>query len=557
VNKRWQTNKRRTHYLDWLPSFLQTPTKLLIRLVLVGLIISACIGSFYFFLASRFNLDEVSHLPRRSIILDRKGREIASLNNSGRRLATREELPDFLVDSLLAREDAKFFSHPGIDIKGLIRATGRNIKDRSFTQGASTLSMQLARNTFEIRAKSIHRKLLEIALTLRVENRYSKDEILTHYLNRIYFGSGCHGIDAAAHKYFGRSVSRLNESQCAMLAGIIRGPHIFSPLRNLEAACEQRDQVLKRLQITKKITAEEVKQIRSQELYLRERKPSHKDGNYAVQAIRRHLEEITTSIDIRQGGLNVYSTIDLALQARLDDRIDAILSTFADVDTVENPLQVAAITLDTATGEILALSGGRDYTQSQFNRALDAHRNLGGAFEPLVLCSAAERGKLPIPGKAIQTGRLVGGETVQRIAERCGIKGPFNKNDELFRGYVSSTPLEWTTAMSTLYAQGAQMRTYFIDSIKLKSGISIFQNKTNITQILDPDSTREARKMLGNARNNDFFVRLTLNRYDLWSFCGVGSRTVIFWIGHDQPQRLPEDSRSRMSRLLKSFSFDK
>ncbi|TAE87583.1 MAG: hypothetical protein EAZ81_13890 [Verrucomicrobia bacterium] len=134
-------------------------------------------------------------------------------------------------------------------LRGLVRATLRNIKDKKFTQGASTLSMQLARNTYEIRAKSLHRKFLEIALTFRVEHHYSKKQIMAGYLNRIYFGVGAghYGIEDAAQQYFGKNVSRLNEAQCAMIIGIIRGPHIFSPWRDLDAAKEQRDQVLDRM----------------------------------------------------------------------------------------------------------------------------------------------------------------------------------------------------------------------------------------------------------------------------------------------------------------------
>ena len=173
--------------------------------------------------------------------------EIAAPGGAGRKLVNREDIPDFLVKALQAREDARFFEHHGVDVRGLARATVRNLKDRDFTQGASTLSMQLARNSFEIREKSLHRKFLEIALTLRIESRYSKDEILTHYLNRIYFGAGADGIEQAARTYFGKATRELTDGECALIVGIIRGPHIFSPFRNLDAAIEQRNQTLNRM----------------------------------------------------------------------------------------------------------------------------------------------------------------------------------------------------------------------------------------------------------------------------------------------------------------------
>ena len=180
------------------------------------------IAIFYFYLALKFDLSEVAKIPERSTVLDRHGETYGLIHGERRRVITRDELPDVMVQALRAREDLRFYDHSGVDIKGLARATLRNIKDWSFTQGASTLTMQLARNSYDdMSAKSLHRKFLEIALTLRIEGRYSKDEILANYLNRIYFGSGCHGVEEAAQTYFGRPVSELNTGESAMLIGII------------------------------------------------------------------------------------------------------------------------------------------------------------------------------------------------------------------------------------------------------------------------------------------------------------------------------------------------
>ena len=231
----------------WLPGCLHGPVKLLFQLAVAAAVVLAGIAFFYFMLAMRFDIDEVARLPAGTTFYDREGIEITAPGNNGRKLVTRGDIPDFLVKSLRAREDARFFEHRGVDVRGLLRATVRNVKDRDFTQGASTLSMQLSRNCFKMKQKSLHRKFLELALTLRVESRYTKDEILTHYLNRIYFGAGADGIEQAARTYFGKSTRDLSEGECAMIVGIIRGPHIFSPFRDLPAAIEQRDQTLKRL----------------------------------------------------------------------------------------------------------------------------------------------------------------------------------------------------------------------------------------------------------------------------------------------------------------------
>ncbi len=182
----------------WLPGWLHGPVKLLFQLFVAGLVILSAFIFFYFMLAMRYDMDEVAKLPAGTIYFDRKGAEITAPGGAGRKLVKREDIPDFLVKSLRAREDARFFEHNGVDVRGLARATVRNVKDRDFTQGASTLSMQLARNCYKMKQKSLHRKFLEIALTLRIESRYTKDEILTHYLNRIYFGAGADGIEQAA-----------------------------------------------------------------------------------------------------------------------------------------------------------------------------------------------------------------------------------------------------------------------------------------------------------------------------------------------------------------------
>ncbi|MGA0854757.1 MAG: transglycosylase domain-containing protein, partial [Luteolibacter sp.] len=269
----------------------------------------------------RFDLDEVARLPHGTIFVDRKGREIAA-PGSGVRLATREDLPEFLVNALRAREDARFFEHHGVDVRGLMRATLRNLKDRDFTQGASTLSMQLARNVFQMRQKSLHRKFLEIALTLRIESRYTKDEILTHYLNRIYFGAGADGVNQAAETYFGKPVRDLSDGQCALLVGIIRGPHIFSPFRNLDAALEQRNQTLNRMVAMGLIDRKRADALTAEAIDLAKDDRGGAQTSYALQAVRRELDRILGNAEIAVGGLRVMTTLDAAWQERLETELN-------------------------------------------------------------------------------------------------------------------------------------------------------------------------------------------------------------------------------------------
>ena len=297
-----------------MPGWLRTALRWSLWAGLAFAALGLVVGSYFFYRAARFDLAEVSQMPARTVVFDREGKELGGTGGeSNRRLVTRQDIPEFMVKALRAREDARFFDHCGVDFRGLARATVRNVRDGDFTQGASTLSMQLARNTFEIREKSIHRKLLEIALTLRLESRYTKDEILAHYLNRIYFGSGCHGVDQAARTYFGKPTARLNQAECAMLVGIIRGPHIFSPFRNFDAAKEQQVQVLARMKAMQFLDESGVERIKKMPVTLVPREQRTAERSYVLEAAREELQGILDEEDIRDGGLIVRTTIDSGL----------------------------------------------------------------------------------------------------------------------------------------------------------------------------------------------------------------------------------------------------
>ena len=417
--------------------WMHGPVVLLFQASVAGLVVALGIAFFYFLVASKFDLDEISKIPSGTVFIDRNGKEIIAPGIEGRKTVKRKEIPEFMVEALAAREDARFFEHNGVDFRGLARAMVRNVKDRDFTQGASTLTMQLARNTYDMRAKSLHRKAVEIALTMRVEARYSKDEILTNYLNRIYFGSGAYGVEQASGIYFGKTTSQLHPGECAMLVGIIRGPHIFSPLRNLPAAEEQRDQTLARMVDAGFITRERAAAVGKLEIRLSKDEGGGSRQSYALRQVQNELERILEKENILLGGLHVTTTLDVGWQARLESELSRAVVALESENGWEHPrhgdfvpggptdyLQYAAVTTETKSGAVLALVGGRDYSHSAYDRTR-SKRDLGSAFEPFVAAAAAERGKLVLPGKPIQTGRQIGPAEVERLAKRCGISGPF------------------------------------------------------------------------------------------------------------------------------------
>jgi len=546
-----------------LPECLHGPLRLLFQLSILGLVVFSAFAFFYFMLAMRFDLDEVAKLPTGTTFYDRKGVEIAAPGGSGRKLATREDIPDFLVKALQAREDARFFDHHGVDLRGLARATLRNLKDRDFTQGASTLSMQLTRNSFEIRQKSLHRKFLEIALTLRVEGRYSKDEILTHYLNRIYFGAGAYGIEQAARTYFAKPARELSDGECAMVVGIIRGPHIFSPFRNLPAAIEQRDQTLQRMIAMGLIDETRRDSIARQAVKLVDEAQRETQTSYALQAVRRELDQWLDDESAALSGLQVHTTLDAAWQQRLENELNHAVEDLEHEKSWPHPahkdhtpgsepayVQYAAITTEIKTGATLALIGGRNFTHSRFDRTRSS-RDLGSAFEPFVAAAAAERGKLVLPGKPVQTGRQIGPAEVERIAKRCDLAGPFLDTEDLFRGAVAATPQEMSVGLATLGNQGKRPKPHLIREIRDAAGELVYSAKPQLTQAISPAAALDATTVLMRRNGTRCFTGATGSERDAWTLrLGPGGATAI-WIGFDKPY--PIAPEPRLKALLDEF----
>jgi penicillin-binding protein 1A len=559
----WRPISPPPFWQQWLPEWLHGPLRLLCYFSVLGLIVFSAIAFFYFMLAMRFDLNEVARLPVGTICYDRKGVEIDAPGGGGRKLVKREDIPDFLVKSLQAREDARFFDHHGVDIRGLARATVRNLKDRGFTQGASTLSMQLARNSFKIKQKSLHRKFLEIALTLRVEARYTKDEILTCYLNRIYFGAGAEGIEQASRTYFGKSTRALGDGECAMLVGIIRGPHIFSPFHNLEAAIEQRNQTLKRMIAMGLIDAARSEAIAAEPVRLVDNEQRENQTSYALQAVRRELDSILDEGDIQFGGLRIYTTLDAAWQMRLEVELTHAVENLELEKSWKHPthknhtpgtnpayVQYAAVTTETRTGAILAWIGGRDFGHSRFDRTRSS-RDLGSAFEPFVAAAAAERGKLVLPGKPVQTGRQIGPAEVERLAKRCGFDGPFLETEDLFRGSVAATPMEMSVGLATLGNKGKRPKPYWIREIRDATGEVIYTAKPQLTQALSQGAALDATSVLRRSNGTRCFTGATGSERDAWTLrLGPNGATAI-WIGFDKPTPIAREPR--LKSLLDEF----
>ena len=511
---------------DSIPPWFRAMARIFLRLALIGLVLAILVAVFYGVLAARYDIEEVVQMPERTLLLDRDGKELAAIHGVRRRVISREDVPQSLINALTTREDKDFYRHGGVHLRGVLRAAARNIADRKATQGASTITMQLARNTFEIREISLHRKLLEAAISFRIETNYSKDEIITAYLNRIYFGSGSYGIEQAAQSYFGKETSELTLSESALLVGIIRAPHDFSPRNDETAALRERDQVLKDMAADGMISFDERDQQLTAPLHLLPYRASQTD---AIRCVRRHLNELLEKNDFATGGLTATSTIDRNLQQTARDSIDELIAPYPS-------LQCALVAIEPSTGAIRAVITARDPESSQYNRAFDTRRQLGPVFQPFLFAFSTERGRLPIPGQPIQTARQLPKGEIKRLSKRVGLLGPFTEGDELARGNLQTTPLEIATALTALSNEGKKMTTFFITELLDSQNELLFQQQLNHKLVLDPLSAETpfslTKKKTWSSLNNP--------GSDLWTLHTDQHLSVALWLGFDDPIDLPD-----------------
>ncbi|MEO0444517.1 MAG: transglycosylase domain-containing protein [Verrucomicrobiota bacterium] len=414
--------------------------------------------------AEEFSFADINKLEKASIIYDREGVELGRIFVLNRDPVPIEKIPHHLIDAVVATEDSRFFDHDGVDRWGMIRAAIRNIKARSFKQGASTITQQLARNAYGMRARSYERKLIEAFLAMRIERNFSKSQIMGMYLNRIYFGSGYYGVNAASKGYFGKEVSEVYIGEAATLAGLIKSPNKLSPLNNPDWSKRERNYVFRRMGAENMLTPKEVKELSATALSVNPAKNEKKKAfEYAYQQVRMKVVE-QLGDQASTGGFHIFTTIDARLQQaaynsltahldRIETHPDYDGQTYADYELVlkewkrrmaeeeEEPamgekdrpvpdyIQGALIALDNRTGGIRAMVGGREFLHSQFDRTIQARRKPGTAFTPFVYAAGMASGKLPgekvddspMDNRYVQIGGIGG------ILGEWGVEGPYRR----------------------------------------------------------------------------------------------------------------------------------
>ena len=500
--------------------------------------------------------------PVKTTVYDARGRVLHEFYKENRSPVPLRQIPHHLVNATLSTEDRNFYHHWGVDLWGIARAATNNALHLRATQGGSTITQQLARNLFLTHERTLTRKLKEVALALELERNYSKDQILEMYFNQIYFGEGAYGVDAAAHAYYGKPVQQLTLPECALLAGIPANPSVYSPRRRPRAALARRAKVLRNMLTTHAITQVEFDNAVNAPLGVTPARWSNDRAPYFVEMVRLHLDERFGSNAVYEGGLKVWTTLDMDLQQIAERAVDRQLTsletqlkpkaTYANFSAraqaaaamgAHGPeptpyLQAAFVALDPHTGYVRALVGGRDWYQSNFNRAVQAQRQPGSAFKTFVYTAAIDNGFKPtdiivdepisLPGgedgrpyeprnydrqfrgpvtlryalqqsiniPTIKLLRRVGVAQVASYARRMGIMSPLGQNLSLALGTSEVNLLELTSAYAVLANRGIRNDPIYILRVEDKAGNVLERNTPRPVEVLSEETAAVVTSML-------------------------------------------------------------
>ena len=486
-----------------------------------------CLGLLHAF-ASR--LDQLTRdlqldaAPEASLVYDRHNNLLLSFAAEDRTNVPLDRVSSSMVSAVLVAEDRYFFKHAGMDIIGLARAAWVDLKARAVKQGGSTITQQLIRQVALTTDRNFHRKIKEALLALRVERRFDKNTILEAYLNRIYLGNGHYGVEAASRGYFGKSAADLTPAESALLAGIIPCPSVCSPRTSPNVARARRDTVLRAMRESGAISDAEYAVAVETRLALAPQRHDPYTATHAanaahgpdaaglhfLEAVRRQVMQQFGAEDVLKGGLRIYTTLDMTMQRHAEE---AILARLAQLDKTSH-LEAALVAIDPRNGHVLAMVGGRDFHSSSFNRAMQAKRQPGSAFKPLIFAAAIEQGYTPssqvtgmdtpihtsqgdwLPNGEHEAGsytlrqaltvssnraaarvmQLVGVTTTQTYARRLGITSPLPAVPSLALGTGEVTLLDLTSAYSAFANAGIIAPHTLITRVEDRAGNIIWQS---------------------------------------------------------------------------------
>ena len=535
---------------------------------------------------SRTTVPEAPPGPQTTVLLDRAGHRIASLHAEVNRVVIPfGQIPKSFKNAVIAVEDKDYYRHGAISPFAIIRAAWADVTNRRITQGGSTITQQYEKNVYTGRERTFGRKIKEAIIAVKLEKKYSKNEILGKYLNTVYFGSGAYGVQAAALTYFGHSARYLTTAESATLAAVIRAPETYDPIDHPKLAKERRNLVLQLMAQQRYISEADASELQQKPLKVRKRSPQTFQFAYFVSHVTKQLQKQYGVEQTFSGGLHVTTTLDSNYQRAAEAAVKAHLKSPKDPSA-------ALIAIDPRNGAIRALVGGKDFETAKFNLATQAHRQTGSAFKAFTLAAAMTKKislksvwngppelKIPNPecydekglpwdvhnyadeghGKMsladatansvntifAQLVVEVGPSTVAELAKRMGIESPLEPVCSITLGTQSVTPLDMANGFTTLAARGVRHPSFGIVSVKSADGELLDETKTQGERVLrenDADLVSYALQGVANhgtgtaAKLSDRPVAVktgTAQNYVDAYLCGyVPQLATCVWVGY-------------------------
>lgn len=536
---------------------------------------------------------ELRPLAERSVILARDGSFLAALYKEDRVTVPIEQIPDVLQDAVIAVEDAAFYDHEGISVRGIVRAVRENLREGEIDQGGSTITQQLVKKRVLTSERTFDRKFREAILALRLEEEMEKREILERYLNTVYFGHGAYGVKSGAERFFHKPLEELTIAESALLAGLISSPDTYDPFRRPEAARERRAFALKRMVAEGFITPEEAQDANQAPLPTTPKLIQADPDDYFTEEVRRRLLADPRLGETRaerrklvfRGGIRVHTTVDPRLQQLAETAVEQNLPA--------SEFTAALVSLDVNTGEVRALVGGPNFEQAQFNLATQGARQPGSSFKPIALAAWLAAGNspedlvqttapcvFPMPeGQDPWTVRNYEGGTgsvrfttlreathkssncayarlslalgphhIADMARRLGVGGDIDPVPSVVLGTPSISPLEMASIYATFAADGIRHRPYFITRVEDSEGNVLLQNEPQSERVLAPEVARTVTHVLNGVIEAGTGRRADIGRpaagktgtaqawRDAWFMGYTPQLSTAVWMGHPKGQ---------------------
>lgn len=570
--------------------------KLFILFSILGIFGAIGLGGTIFFLAKK--LPDVSSLDtyipiETTKIYSADNVVLAELHEEeNRSLIPIEAISPNLKRTVIAMEDTAFYKHKGLNFKAIARALYRDIVAMSFVEGGSTLTQQLARNLFLTKQKKLLRKLEEAILAVQIEKQYTKTEILGMYLNQVYWGHNAYGIESASNLYFGKSSRHLSFAESAMLVGLLKGPELLSPFKNMAAAKRRQRVVLGRMETLGIISKEEAQNAYDEKLVLATRKKLRYKAPYFTSHVLKQVIAMYGEKATYTSGMKIRTTLNYELQKEAEKVTKKYIDKGNQPYWIKdqrvpslNYNQAAIVALDPRKGHILALQGGNGFLQTQFNRVTQAKRQAGSAFKPFVYLSALKRGFSPgsfiddapvtfntiegpyapqnyslkfrgkIPMRkalersvnvvAIKLNDMIGPKTVMETAYNLGLKSELQPILSLPLGAAETTMLDLAAVYGVFANSGIRVEPVAILSIEDRNGISLYKHQHQQKEVEDPNMIATLVEMMkgivnyGTGRNAKLprpmagKTGTTSDYKDAWFVGFVPQMVCAAWVGND------------------------